>query len=131
MFINSNNGLLLAKKLEEIPNVSQVRFNYVMREDLVENYGSEAIAYRCRIKSLNQNQKFTVYETLMTIIEPKIYENIDTHGYIQAMMSERVGHYYKTGDLVENVGSFSYPYSLDADGNQIPYEMTKNNPIRT
>lgn len=131
MYLNSDNALALAKKLEEIPNVSQVRFNYVLREDLVAEHGPEAVAYRCRVKSLNQDKPFTVYQTLMTIIEPKTYENVATHGYIQAMMSERVGHYYKTGDLVENVGSFNYPYSLDADGNQIPYEMTKNNPIRT
>ena len=130
MYLNSDNALLLAKKLEEIPNVAQVRFNYIMREDLVQQYGSEAVAYRCRVKSLKQDQPFTVYETLMTIIEPRTYEDLNTHGYIQAMMNERVGHYLRTGDLVENVGSFNYPYSLDADGNQIPYELTKNNPIK-
>ena len=130
MYLNSDNALLLAKQLEQIPNVAQVRFNYVMREDLVEKYGSDAVAYRCRIKSLKQDQPFTVYETLMTIIQPHTYENVETHAYVQAMMNERVGHYYKTGDLLENAGSFSYPYALDADGNQIPYEMTKNNPIR-
>lgn len=131
MFINSDNALLLAKELEKIPNVDQVRFNYIMREDLVEKYGEQSIAFRCRIKSLKQEHPFTVYETLMVVIQPHTYEDLSSHGYVQSMMNERIGEYYRTGNLVENVSPFGYPHTTDADGNVIPYEMTKNNPYRT
>lgn len=132
MYLNSDNALLLAKKLEEIPNVHQVRFNYVSREDLVEHFGPDAIRYVCRVRSLNQVAgSQTRYELFFIILEPRTYEDVQSHGYIQAMMNERIGHYLRTGENLQTTGAFSYPYRMDADGNQIPYELTKNNPQRT
>ena len=54
-YLNSDNALLLAKKLEEIPNVSQVRFNYVLRDDLKETAGENAINYVCLAESIDQS----------------------------------------------------------------------------
>jgi hypothetical protein len=133
MFINSDNALLLAQKLENIPNVIQVRFHYVVRDDLKESLGPETIIYTAFVEALDQSNAPTgakSYEKFRVSIQKDTYENPNNHGPIQAMLSERIGHYYRTGERIDTAGSFSYPYRMDADGNQIPYEMIKNNPQR-
>lgn len=134
MFINSDNALLLAKELEKIPNAKQVRFNYVLRDDLVETKGANSIVYVVWVDSLDQsNAAITgskVYEKFRVVLEEQTYENVNNHPIIQSMMNERIGHYYRTGEKINNVGEYSFPFKYDADGNVIPYEMTKNNPQR-
>lgn len=134
MFINSDNALLLAKELEKIPNAKQVRFNYVLRDDLVETKGANSIVYVVWVESLDQSNAAitgsTIYEKFRVVVEESTYENANNHGIIQSMMSERIGHYYRTGEKINNVGEYSFPFKYDADGNVIPYDMAKNNPPR-
>jgi hypothetical protein len=134
MFINSDNALLLGQKLEKIPNAKQVRFNYVLRDDLVETKGANSIVYIVFVDALDQaNATVTgskIYEKFRVVIEESTYENVNNHAIIQSMMNERIGHYYRTGEKINNVGEYSFPFKYDADGNVIPYEMSKNNPQR-
>jgi hypothetical protein len=134
MFVNSNNALLLAQELEKIPNAKQVRFNYVLREDLVETKGANSIVYIVFVDSLDQSNAAAigskVYEKFRVVVEESTYEDVTNHGIIQSMMNERIGHYYRTSEKINNVGEYSFPFKYDADGNVIPYEMSKNNPIR-
>lgn len=134
MFINSDNALLLAKELEKIPNAKQIRFNYVLRDDLVETKGANSIVYVVWVEALDQSNAAitgsTVYEKFRVVVEEPTYEDVNNHGIIQSMMSERIGHYYRTGEKINNVGEYSFPFKYDADGNVIPYDMTKNNPPR-
>lgn len=134
MFVNSNNALLLAQELEKIPNARQVRFNYVLRDDLVETKGANSIVYIVFVDSLDQsNAEITgskVYEKFRVVIEESTYEDVKNHAIIQSMMNERIGHYYRTGEKINNVGEYSFPFKYDADGNVIPYELAKNNPQR-
>lgn len=136
MYLNSDNALLLAKKLEEIPNVVQVRFNYVLRDTLIQDLGANAINYNCFVKSVDQTnaaaQGSTIYERFMMFIPERIYENVDAHEHVQSVMNERIGHYYRTnGEKIEVVGQYSFPYKVDADGNKIPYRMVDSNPVIT
>lgn len=135
MFINSDNALLLAQELEKIPNAKQVRFNYVLRDDLVETKGANSIVYVVWVESLNQSNSqligSKIYEKFRVVLEESTYENVNNHAIIQSMMSERIGHYYRTGEKINNVGEYSFPFKYDADGNVIPYDMSKNNPYRT
>ena len=134
-YLNSDNALLLAKKLEEIPNVVQVRFNYVLRDDLKENLGANAINFCCLVDSLDQNNSSKigskVYERFMMVVSEQTYENVENHEQIQSVFNERIGHYYRTGDIVDTVGHYAFPFSVDADGNQIPYSLFKSNPIKS
>jgi hypothetical protein len=136
-YLNSDNALALAKKLEEIPNVKQVRFHYVLRDHLKENFGENAVVYFCYVESLDQSNADKIgavsHEKFMSVIEERAYEDVENHGHIQAMMNERIGHYFSTGSKIDNVselGRFSYPYTVDADGNRIYYSMETNNPNR-
>jgi hypothetical protein len=134
MFINSDNALLLAQELEKIPNAKQIRFNYVLRDDLVETKGANSIVYVVWVESKDQSNAVVtgskVYEKFRVVVEESTYEDVTNHGIIQSMMNERIGHYYRTGEKINNVGEYSYPFKYDADGNVIPYDMTKNNPQR-
>ena len=134
MFINSNNALLLGQELEKIPNARQVRFNYVLRDDLIETKGANTMVYIVFVDALDQSKSeitgSKVYEQFRVVIEEPTYEDVNSHAAIQSMMSERIGHYYKTGEKINNVGEYYFPFKYDADGNVIPYEMSKNNPQR-
>jgi hypothetical protein len=134
MFINSNNALLLGQELEKIPNARQVRFNYVLRDDLIETKGANTMVYIVFVDALDQSKSeitgSKVYEQFRVVIEESTYEDVNNHPIIQSMMNERIGHYYKTGEKINNVGEYSFPFKYDADGNLIPYEMSKNNPQR-
>lgn len=134
MYIDSDNGLLLVKKLEEIPNVKQVRFVYPLLDNVKELIGEDGLVYSCFIESIDQTNATAlggpVFQTLRVFLSRNTYDNVENHGHIQAMMSERIGEYYRTGVISDTAPRFEYPYSTDADNNQIPYEMTKNNPIR-
>jgi hypothetical protein len=134
MFVNSNNALLLAQELEKIPNAKQVRFNYVLRDDLIETKGANTIVYVVWVDAMDQsNAAITgskVYEKFRVVIEESTYEDVNNHAIIQSMVNERIGHYFRTGEKINNVGEYSFPFKYDADGNLIPYEMSKNNPQR-
>ena len=134
MFINSNNALLLGQELEKIPNARQVRFNYVLRDDLIETKGANTMVYIVFVDALDQSKSeitgSKVYEQFRVVIEESTYEDVNNHAIIQSMMNERIGHYYRTGEKINNVGEYSFPFKYDADGNVIPYEMSKNNPQR-
>lgn len=131
-YLNSDNALALARLFEEIPNVKQVRFNYVLRDDLKEQLGENSINYCCLIESLDQSNVSqigsTAYERMMVVIPERIYEDVENHGQIQSVMNERIGQYYRTGVISDTAGHYAYPYSVDADGNQIPYSLNASNP---
>lgn len=135
MYLNSDNALLLAKKLEEIPNVAQVRFNYVLRDNLKDELGANAVNYCCMVESLDQSHQdkigAKVYQKFMIFIAEEQYENTDNHQQIQSVLNERIGHYLRTGEKIDTVGSYSFPYAVDADGNAIPYDLYKSNPPRS
>ena len=134
MYLNSDNGLLLAKKFEEIPNVTQVRFNHPLRRDVIDLIGEDGLHYCCYVESLNQDQAeqngSKIYQRVVVYLKKEVYDNVDNHGHLQAMMNERIGSYYKTGIVVDEVPAFEYPFSVDADGNKIAYELTRSNPLR-
>ena len=134
-YLNSDNALLLAKKLEEIPNVSQVRFNYVLRDDLKETAGENAINYVCLVESIDQSNAQKIgaksYERFMMVVSEHIYENVENHEQIQSVLNERIGHYYRTGQNVDTVGQYAFPFSVDADGNKIAYSLWRSNPTRS
>jgi hypothetical protein len=133
-YLNSDNALTLGKLMEEIPNVKQVRFHYVIRDDVIQAMGEKAVVYLCYVESLDQSTAeqigATVMERFMVIIPENVYEDVNNHGQIQAVMNERIGHYYNTGDIIDRVGPFVYPYSVDADGNKIPYSLEASNQTR-
>lgn len=134
-YLNSDNALALGKLMEEIPNVEQVRFNYVLRDDLKEQMGANSVSYTCLVKSLDQSNSHQIgssaLERFIVTIPEHIYEDSENHGQIQATMNERIGHYYNTGERIDNVGHFAYPYSVDADGNKIPYSLLLRNQPKT
>ena len=133
-YLNSDNALALGKLMEEIPNVIQVRFHYVIRDDTAQFMGEKAVVYLCYVASLDQSNADKIgsksTEKFMVIIPENVYEDVNNHGQIQAMMNERIGHYYNTGDIIDKVGPFVYPYTVDADGNKIPYSLEASNKTR-
>jgi hypothetical protein len=131
MIIHSKNALLLAELLEKIPNVVQCRFHYVIYKNIP--YSPEAILFKVFIKSLDQSNPpypgdFT-FINISIIREPEVYEDLSTHSGIQAMLNEKIGHYYRTGIVPEIAPPFE-PFSLNEEGELVPYDMTKSNPLR-
>ena len=131
MIIHSQNGLQLARLLELIPNVAQCRFHYVLHKNIP--FSQEAILFKVFIKSLDQTNPpypgdFN-FVAISTILEPEVYDDLSKHNGIQAMMNEKIGHYYRTGTVPDIAPAFE-PFSLNEDGELVPYDMTKNNPLR-
>jgi hypothetical protein len=131
MILRSANALILARLLEQIPNVAQVRFHYVLHKNIP--FSQDAILYKVFIKSLDQSNPIMpgefAYINISTIVDTDVYENLEKHAGIQYMMNEKVGHYYKNG-VVPDIAPAFEPVGVDEDGNQIPYDLTRNNPVR-
>lgn len=132
-YVTSKNGLHLVERFADIPNVAQVRYHHVLRKNLP--FTNDAIFYTLWVKSLDQTGVSDVpgdfiYTPISTILEPEDYEDVSKHGWLQAIMNERVGYYYRTGEKTDNPPSINYPYSYNSDGSANFYNMTDSNPLR-
>ena len=102
MIVDNPNILVLARKLEQIPNVLQVRFWQPLRAGKAKAAGPGGMAFSCFTREINPaDGSPDNFHEFQSIIPASVINNEEYHQTVVDSMTTIIERYFQTGE---------YPY---------------------
>lgn len=102
MYVDNPNILILARKLEQIPNVLQVRFHAPLRQSVIELAGEGCMIFKMVVRDLAQtNEEYTALQSLV----PKVVIDDETcHPGVIDNVTQMIERYQLTQEMPRRLG---------------------------
>ena len=105
MIVDNPNILVLARKLEQIPNVLQVRFFQPLKASKAKAAGPGGMAFLCVTREINPaDGDPDNYHQFVSMIPASVINNEEYHQTVVDSMTTIIERYFQTGE---------YPYGTN------------------